>query len=186
MWHNANYRRTRASGRSVETRLMNSVQIHTQLPHTMHRSAKFQLPGVIIPFSFEALPLPFSTTICHHHGLEALPLPFSTPPCQPLSKKTSVVWAAQIARGWHWKQPGTAMSSSGGSICLSYWIQHLQKSGTQLQDNDQVYQFLQEHLLHWPEALCWMRRVSEGIHAITLLEPIDFVWQRSLRLAITH
>jgi hypothetical protein len=36
--------------------------------------------------------------------------------------------------------------------CL-YWIQHLQKSDAQLCDNNQVYQFLQEHLLHWIEAL---------------------------------
>ena len=62
--------------------------------------------------------------------------------------------------------------------CL-YWIQHLQKSGTQLQDYDQVHQFLQEHLLHWLEALCWMRRVSEGIHAITLLNSIVLVRQLS-------
>ncbi|KAF1808535.1 WD40 repeat-like protein [Eremomyces bilateralis CBS 781.70] len=53
--------------------------------------------------------------------------------------------------------------------CL-YWVQHLQKSNTQLQDNDQVHEFLQVHLLYWLEALSWMRRVSEGIHAVTLLE----------------
>jgi hypothetical protein len=58
--------------------------------------------------------------------------------------------------------------------CL-YWIQHLQKSGTQLQDNDQVHQFLQEHLLHWVEALGWMGKVSEGIHAIAALESITIV-----------
>ena len=63
--------------------------------------------------------------------------------------------------------------------CL-YWIQHLQRSGTQLQDNDQVHQFLQEHVLHWLEALCWMRRISEGIHAITLLVSIALVRQLSL------
>jgi hypothetical protein len=53
--------------------------------------------------------------------------------------------------------------------CL-YWIQHLQRSGTQLHDNDQVHQLLKEHLLHWIEVLGWMRKVSEGIHAIALLE----------------
>jgi hypothetical protein len=58
--------------------------------------------------------------------------------------------------------------------CL-YWIQHLQKSGAQLCDNDQVHQFLKEHLLHWLEALSWMREVSEGIHAITSLESIALV-----------
>jgi hypothetical protein len=51
--------------------------------------------------------------------------------------------------------------------CL-YWIQHLQKSRTDLYN--QIHQFLQEHLLHWLEALCWMGKTSEGILAITSLE----------------
>jgi hypothetical protein len=58
--------------------------------------------------------------------------------------------------------------------CL-YWIQHLQKSRAQLYDNDQVHQFLKKHLLHWLEALSWMRKVSEGIYAITSLELIALV-----------
>jgi hypothetical protein len=53
--------------------------------------------------------------------------------------------------------------------CL-YWIQHLQRSGTQLEDDDQVHRFLQEHLLHWLEALGWIGKVPEGVHAITSLE----------------
>lgn len=55
--------------------------------------------------------------------------------------------------------------------CL-YWVQHLQNSGTRLQDNDQVHQFLREHLLHWFEALGWMGNVSKGIYAIMALESI--------------
>lgn len=58
--------------------------------------------------------------------------------------------------------------------CL-YWAGHLQKSGSQLHDNDQVHQFLQEHLLHWLEALGWLGKISEGIHAITSLELIALV-----------
>jgi hypothetical protein len=58
--------------------------------------------------------------------------------------------------------------------CL-YWIQHVQKSGDQLSDNDQVHQFLKEHFLHWLEALSWMQKVSEGIYAITSLESIALV-----------
>jgi hypothetical protein len=58
--------------------------------------------------------------------------------------------------------------------CL-YWIQHLQRSGTRLQDNDQVHQFLQEHILHWFEALGWMGNVSEGIHAIISLGGLTLV-----------
>jgi hypothetical protein len=62
--------------------------------------------------------------------------------------------------------------------CL-YWIQHLQKSGVQLHDNDQVHQFLQIHILHWLEALSWMRKISEGIIAINSLDFIALVRQRS-------
>jgi hypothetical protein len=60
--------------------------------------------------------------------------------------------------------------------CL-YWIQHLQKSGAQLCDNDEVHQFLQVHLLHWLEALGWIGKTSEGILAIFSLEaqiPVSF------------
>jgi hypothetical protein len=58
--------------------------------------------------------------------------------------------------------------------CL-YWVQHLQKCGAQLYDNDQVHQFLQTHLLHWLEALSWMRKISEGILLINSLESIALV-----------
>ena len=53
--------------------------------------------------------------------------------------------------------------------CL-YWVQHLQKSGTQLSNNDQVYKFLREHLLHWLEALSLMQKTPEGILAIIALD----------------
>ncbi|KAF2402851.1 hypothetical protein EJ06DRAFT_536387 [Trichodelitschia bisporula] len=53
--------------------------------------------------------------------------------------------------------------------CL-YWIQHLHKSGSQLNDDGEVHQFLKKHLLNWLEALGWMQKVSEGFHAIVSLE----------------
>ena len=56
--------------------------------------------------------------------------------------------------------------------CL-YWVQYLERSGTPLYD--QVYQFLQDHLLYWPEALGWMRKTSEGILAIVSLEALILV-----------
>jgi hypothetical protein len=58
--------------------------------------------------------------------------------------------------------------------CL-YWVHHLQKSGAQLYDNDQVHQFLLVHLLHWLEALSWMQKISEGILAIVSLESVALV-----------
>lgn len=53
--------------------------------------------------------------------------------------------------------------------CL-YWIQHLQKSGTQLQDNDPVHHFLIVDLLHWLEVLGWIGKTFKGIRAILSLE----------------
>jgi hypothetical protein len=53
--------------------------------------------------------------------------------------------------------------------CL-YWVQHLQKSGSQVHDGEEAHQFLQAHLLHWLEALGWMGKTSEGIQAILSLE----------------
>jgi WD40 repeat protein len=50
-----------------------------------------------------------------------------------------------------------------------YWIQHLARSGAQLRDGDQVHSFLQEHCLHWLEALGWIGKVPEGLHAISSL-----------------
>jgi hypothetical protein len=51
-----------------------------------------------------------------------------------------------------------------------YWVQHLQKSGAQLHDDDQAHQFLREHLLHWLETLSLIGKTSEGILAIISLE----------------
>jgi hypothetical protein len=56
-----------------------------------------------------------------------------------------------------------------------YWVQHIQRSRSQLQDHDQVHQFLQARFLYWLEALSWMRRMSEGIVAITSLRSIALV-----------
>jgi hypothetical protein len=63
------------------------------------------------------------------------------------------------------------LSSELQYACL-YWIQHLEKSGDQLQDNGQVHNFLQEHFLYWLEALGWMGKISEGVHAIASLESL--------------
>jgi hypothetical protein len=53
--------------------------------------------------------------------------------------------------------------------CL-YWVQHLQRSGSQVYDGEEAHRFLQAHLLHWLEALGWMGKISEGIQAILSLE----------------
>ena len=53
--------------------------------------------------------------------------------------------------------------------CL-YWVQHLQRSGSQACDGEDAHRFLQTHLLHWLEALGWMGKTSAGIQAILSLE----------------
>jgi len=68
--------------------------------------------------------------------------------------------------------------------CL-YWVEHLQMSGVQLYDNDQVHQFLHTHFLHWLEALSWMKRMSEGILAIRSLKSIALVSLPPARLKYT-
>ena len=53
--------------------------------------------------------------------------------------------------------------------CL-YWIQHLQRSSSLVHDDEEAHRFLQAHLLHWLEALGWIGKALEGIHAILSLE----------------
>ncbi|RAH83827.1 hypothetical protein BO86DRAFT_35324 [Aspergillus japonicus CBS 114.51] len=53
--------------------------------------------------------------------------------------------------------------------CL-YWVHHLQQSGAIIHKNDSFDLFLRKHLLHWLEALIWMRRLSDGVRAIASLE----------------
>ncbi|OBT39271.1 hypothetical protein VE00_10181 [Pseudogymnoascus sp. WSF 3629] len=53
--------------------------------------------------------------------------------------------------------------------CL-YWVQHLQRGGSQVHSGDDAHRFLQAHLLHWLEALGWMGKTSEGIQAILSFE----------------
>ena len=55
--------------------------------------------------------------------------------------------------------------------CL-YWVQHLQRSGAQLYDNDQAHTFLQKHFLHWLEALSLMQSMSRAVAMIRTLEKL--------------
>jgi hypothetical protein len=74
--------------------------------------------------------------------------------------------------------PGTLADNDKGAqlrYACHYWIQHLTQSGARLCDDDQVHSFLQEHCLRWLEALGWMEKVPEGIHAISSLESMTLV-----------
>jgi hypothetical protein len=58
--------------------------------------------------------------------------------------------------------------------CL-YWVSHVVESRRQLTCDDEVYTFLQKHILHWIEAMSWMGRTSEAIEAMASLEVITKV-----------
>jgi len=51
----------------------------------------------------------------------------------------------------------------------SYWMQHVLCSGIELRDDHGIHGFLRRHILHWLEALCWIGRLSDGIHVLTAL-----------------
>ncbi|KAI0410771.1 vegetative incompatibility protein HET-E-1 [Xylaria grammica] len=50
-----------------------------------------------------------------------------------------------------------------------YWVCHLEFSGTAVQDDDQVYAFLQTHFLHWLEALCLMGSIHSSLSMLQTL-----------------
>lgn len=52
-----------------------------------------------------------------------------------------------------------------------YWVDHLQRGKTSLRDdNGPVYMFLQNHFLHWLEALSLMGKFSEGVLMVIKLQ----------------
>lgn len=55
------------------------------------------------------------------------------------------------------------------AYACSYWPWHIINSGEQLCDNSQVYHFLQQHFLHWLEALSWLSRLSSAVTYISEL-----------------
>ncbi len=73
--------------------------------------------------------------------------------------------ASQVKSSWIEK----FLPSEVQYACL-YWVQHLQRSSSQVHDGEEAHRFLQAHLLHWLEALGWMSKTSEGIQAILALE----------------
>ncbi|KAI9713152.1 MAG: hypothetical protein M1820_001137 [Bogoriella megaspora] len=69
--------------------------------------------------------------------------------------------------------------------CL-YWVEHVRNSGMEICDNDQMHEFLKMHLLHWLEALGWMRKVPDGVIMITLLESLTLSHDCPLLHAFIH
>ncbi|CAG7921995.1 unnamed protein product [Penicillium olsonii] len=59
-----------------------------------------------------------------------------------------------------------------------YWVHHLQRSKDQVSESD-ILSFLEEHFLHWLEALALMRRLSEAIGMIEILKSATTIYDGS-------
>ncbi|KAH7140047.1 WD40-repeat-containing domain protein [Dactylonectria estremocensis] len=51
-----------------------------------------------------------------------------------------------------------------------HWADHLQNAGEQACSDQEVFDFLSQHFLHWLEVLSLIGRTSEGLHVIKTLE----------------
>ncbi|KAI1182338.1 hypothetical protein F5B17DRAFT_435720 [Nemania serpens] len=79
--------------------------------------------------------------------------------------------------------PGTAHASfnpqaitdklpPGVQYACQYWVYHVQQAGRDLLNDDQIYEFLQQHFLHWLEALSLIGRASESLQNIEILQSL--------------
>lgn len=64
------------------------------------------------------------------------------------------------------KQTIDAHLSLDIQYACQYWVYHAKECESVICDNDQVYNFLQHHFLHWLEALSLMGQVSQSISMI--------------------
>jgi hypothetical protein len=53
-----------------------------------------------------------------------------------------------------------------------YWVDYLTRSNISLCDDGQIHKFIQEHFLHWLEALSLIGKISEGVFMITMLQSL--------------
>jgi hypothetical protein len=85
------------------------------------------------------------------------------------------------------KWPGTPYASIDPQIiakklppevqyACQYWVYHVQQAKSYPFDNDEVYRFLQEHFLHWLEALSLIGRAAESLENIRILQSLLQVW----------
>jgi hypothetical protein len=62
-----------------------------------------------------------------------------------------------------------------------YWVHHLAQGGRRIRSQDTVHVFLQEHFLHWLEALSLMGKISESISMISTLQSlmtVSYFWMK--------
>ncbi|KAL9027314.1 MAG: hypothetical protein Q9196_004145, partial [Gyalolechia fulgens] len=62
--------------------------------------------------------------------------------------------------------------SSAFQYACRYWIQHVEHGKVEIHDQDDVHMFLQEHFLHWLEAMSLINRLAEVIEQISVLQSL--------------
>jgi len=62
--------------------------------------------------------------------------------------------------------------SSAFQYACRYWIQHVEYGKIEIHDQDDVHLFLQEHFLHWFEAMSLMNRLAEVIEQTRVLQSL--------------
>ncbi|KAI3006741.1 hypothetical protein CBS147346_3641 [Aspergillus niger] len=56
--------------------------------------------------------------------------------------------------------------------CCRYWIRHIAQCKDPVELGDEIYAFLQEHFLHWAEAMCLLGYASEVVGGIETLQSL--------------
>ncbi|KAL8626086.1 hypothetical protein Q9189_008233, partial [Teloschistes chrysophthalmus] len=62
--------------------------------------------------------------------------------------------------------------TSALQYACQFWIQHVERGKVEIHDQDDVHIFLQEHFLHWLEAMSLMNRLAEVIEQIRVLQSL--------------
>ena len=75
--------------------------------------------------------------------------------------------------------------SSDVRYACQYWVHHLEQGGRRIHDQDTVHVFLQQHFLHWLEALSLMGKISESIAMIDTLQSLVDVSSSRLQCTFT-
>lgn len=53
-----------------------------------------------------------------------------------------------------------------------YWVFHTQQAGDRVCDGDHIQKFVEQHFLHWLEALSLIKRASESLRSIKMLQSL--------------
>ena len=73
------------------------------------------------------------------------------------------------------------------SYACRYWVYHMERSGKKFRDSGEVHVFLEEHFLHWMEALSWLGRLSESLSFVRTLQALTEVSRATYHDAVsTH